>query len=252
MAIALASQANIFSGGTSTNAAAMTAPTGLGTSDLDLVFLGLANDWGTRSTASLGTDSGSYTATFNQNADNSGQIQAAILVGRKLGAASPGTTTPTWTGEARLYAGTRTRWSGVDLTTPVPVVGSLVEATVTASTSSGTTLLTVPAETTPVANCVAVVPFVMSGRTDDNPIALNASGWTKVIAGNANWSSSTVTSGLFYKLIASAGTTGTCAITASTATEGTDQSAIGGMLILQPAGGGGGGGTVRPRAIMIL
>ena len=80
---------------------------------------------------------------------------------------------------------------------------------------------------------------------------MSASGWSKAIAGHAQWASDTCSLGVFYKDIASAGTTGACAVTLGFATEGEAMSAAGRMIILQPAAGGG-GGVIRPRATWIM
>lgn len=250
MAITLLGSTQIISGGTGANSANMTAPAGLDDEALDTVLWGIGNT-NSNSAISIGNDGGAYTVPFNASAITGASVRAGGAFGYKVGAASPGSTTVSWTADPRYHMGIRAAWSGVDLASPIDAQSGSV-STIEIASGVANPQITIPGITTITAGAEVLCGIAAGFLSDDNPAGFSAvSGWTKMIAGNAYWGTNTVSLALFRKSMPTAGAVGNL-VTALSATTNLDTAAIGFMIALRPAAGDPAPSIVRPRGGFIL
>lgn len=226
---------------------ALAAPAGLGTSLLDLI-IGAITDNASGVHFDVPSDGTAYTSVVNANLVTSGSARGEAIIMKKVGAASPGSVNLSWSGgyNDQNAVACRSAWSGVDLTTPIDAQS----ASVTRGQTTGvvaTPTMSVPAITTVTDGAVAIawVAAAAQGNADPNAFAAVA-GWTRLLAGAGEGGSPRIALGLYYKTVATAGTTGTCDMVFQNIASDPDIPWAGGMIALRPAAGGGGGGpTLR-------
>lgn len=254
MAITLPANTIVNTGSASALTFDIAAPSGMGAADLDLIFAATTNGAAAQ-TRSISDGIGSYgSALLSGFADASGSIDASLDVWAKPSASTPAQATVTLSGATvRVGLFARLRVSGVDLADPFAEVSeSLAEGT--ASPSDNATF-TIPAITTPVDGCL-VIAFVAWGSgyvAGSAGARFAASGWTVgPIADRTNAATNHMSGAIASKIVATAGSSGSCVFDPADSVMTDQRNWIGGMIALRPGEGGPAPSIVRPRGGLIL
>lgn len=228
MAIVLASETIVNGGGGFANSVTLAAPSGMGTGDLDLVIATFGCGVGSSFSALSG-----YTALSGSPfaIDNGGSSRGQLGIWYKSADASPSSCAPAWSSYSRNYIAGRWRVTGVDLGTPINVIGTASEGAAAPSTSP---TMTVAATTTTAANCMALCAFAWHTGLQGGPPCYTASGWTASgLNSFTQFASDRPSAVLFSKTIAAAGSTGTCVVDPENNADATSADWLGVIFALQ-------------------
>ncbi len=252
MTIAIASSTIVNSSTTPASSFDLPPPSGLGSSDIDLVAAFISDSAsGGSSVLSIANDGGAYTSIMGDNANNNGggSPEGDAHLWYKVGAASQGDAVVSLTVTTRFYLGLRMRLTGVDLSDPIAaVLSSLLNGR---GSPNGSSPWTIPGLTVPAG--AMVLPWFLFCDYQVGGSAgarFSASGFTST-ALNDRTSGATnhIAAVVLSKLIASAGASGDCVVTPVSNASTTQKNYLGGMLALRPAADGPPPSIVRSRVV---